>query len=247
MKNVNLMVKASLAILLLSFHLLNGEHMLVDSLQMVTVVTPSWDSVQGNLQRYERKNHELWQPIGEEIPVVVGKTGLAWGIGLHRHSMSEGPSKLEGDGKSPAGMFALGPAFGFASQEQMNSLKLDYLPLHDQIEAVDDPKSIYYNQIINKNDILIPDWHSSEQMGLQPLYILGLVIHHNFPNPQKGRGSAIFFHLWRNAVSGTAGCTAMSHENLSEILSWLDKEKNPIFVQLPSQIYLQNQKEWDLP
>lgn len=214
---------------------------------MMVVTTDSWDDVQGVLQRFERKDSESWQPVGAQIPVVVGQTGLAWGIGLHPTSLIiADPVKKEADKKAPAGIFSLGPAFGFAPGIE-NSFKLEYLQLNNDIEAIDDPQSNYYNQIINRKEILKPDWQSSEQMGEDPLYALGLVINHNYPKPKSRAGSAIFIHIWRNNFCGTAGCTAMSVENVSQILEWLDKDKNPVLVQLPQKTYTQVQREWQLP
>jgi L,D-peptidoglycan transpeptidase YkuD (ErfK/YbiS/YcfS/YnhG family) len=152
------------------------------------------------------------------------------------------PGKVEGDGKSPAGIFSLGSAFGFAPR----SLKVDYLLLDAYTEAVDDPLSSHYNQIVNTTEVF-PDWRSSEKMGEEPLYEIGMVVHHNFPYPQRGAGSAIFLHIWRNKDEGTAGCTAMSRQDLEAILSWLDKGKNPLLVQLPLPTYREVQSKWDLP
>src|SRR5262249_1193859 len=150
------------------------------------------------------------------------------------------------DGKSPAGIFSLGSAFGFAPSSEMRHLKVEYLPLHGSIEAVDDPLSCYYNCIVDAREV-IPDWQSSEKMGNEPLYALGLNVHHNFPNPKPNAGSAIFLHIWRGETSGTAGCTAMSLENLKMIISWLDKSKHPVLVQLPIREYNELQNTWSLP
>lgn len=216
--------------------------------QMLIVITPSWDSVQGVLWRYERSgaNHQ-WQRVDDEMAVVVGKAGLAWGIGLHPVLINDDLQKVEGDGKAPAGIFSIGPAFGFHSAETMNHLRIEYIALDDQVEAVDDPQSKYYNQIVRRKEITDADWHSSEQMNSIPLYNLGLVINHNYPNPKQGAGSAIFLHIWRNKFSGTAGCTAADQHELAIILSWLDQDKHPILVQLPQDSYNSLQQKWNLP
>ena len=52
--------------------------------QAVVVKTADWRSYRGSLQRYERSSpQEAWQPAGEAVPVVVGRNGLGWGLGLH--------------------------------------------------------------------------------------------------------------------------------------------------------------------
>ncbi len=219
---------------------LEGHH------QLLAVTTQGWDEKQGELVLYERENDSTpWIAVQAPVPVVLGKNGLAWGIGLHPTN-PEMAYKKEGDGKSPAGIFSLGSAFGFASSSEMGHLKIEYLPLHGFIEAVDDPLSCYYNCIVDRREV-IPDWHSSEKMGEEPLYAIGLNVHHNFPNPKANAGSAIFLHIWRGENSGTAGCTAMSLENLNTIISWLDRSKHPVLVQLPVYEYNKLQKTWSLP
>ncbi len=222
-----------------------AEDLLIGHQQLIVVTTSNWEEKKASLQLYERRDDgPAWTLISGPIPVVIGKAGLAWGIGLHPKSSKISPFKREGDGKSPAGIFSLGGAFGFACK--MPGLKIDYFQLDEFTEAVDDPLSSYYNYIVNSKEITT-DWNSSEKMRSVSLYKIGLVINHNFPNPQKNAGSAIFFHIWRNENSGTAGCTAMSQENLTHLLLWLEKSKNPVLVQLPISSYYELQSDWELP
>ncbi len=79
------------------------------SRQIVVVRTGNWQAFTGTLQRYQRASVSApWQAVGFSIPVVVGRNGLAWGIGLHAMDQSMLPVKIEGDGKAPAGLFSLG-------------------------------------------------------------------------------------------------------------------------------------------
>src|SRR6478672_9757953 len=83
------------------------------STQMVLVVTPAWDSTSGSLRRFERATPAAaWRQVGRVVPIVVGRTGLAWDDRQGTPSVGE-PVKREGDGRSPAGAFALDTAFGF--------------------------------------------------------------------------------------------------------------------------------------
>jgi len=225
-----------------------SQDVLQDHQQLLVVTSQDWNTLQARLQRYERTaENGCWTPIGNRIPIVLGKTGLAWGIGLQPCPVNRTiPVKKEGDGKSPAGIFTIGPIFGFPQSSAMGHLRVEYLQIDEATEAVDDPSSVYYNCIVD--NLKVPcDWNSSEKMAEISLYELGFVVNHNYPNPQPGKGSAIFFHLWPNENSGTAGCTAMERENLNQIVCWLDERKNPVLVQLPVALYNELKGYWELP
>ena len=104
----------------------------MQSTQMIVVTTSDWNTVEGKLQRYQRGTpHEAWRPVGEPIAIVVGQKGMGWGIGVlatddPKVRLPSDPVKKEGDGRSPAGVFALGTAFGDASQP-LPGLKTPYL------------------------------------------------------------------------------------------------------------------------
>ncbi len=56
--------------------------LLAQSTQIIVVLTSGWDEVDGRLQRYERRTlQQAWQPVGEAIPIVVGRNGMGWGLG----------------------------------------------------------------------------------------------------------------------------------------------------------------------
>lgn len=229
------------------------------SKQLIVVATPSWDAIDGRLQRFERASQPgLWRPVGDPIPIVVGKSGLGWGIGLAATDdpdvrAAQDPIKKEGDGKSPAGVFALGTAFGYAAQP-LPGLKFPYLTLTASVECVDDVRSKYYNRVVDRTTVA-PDWNSSEHMrDTGESYRWGIVVDHNGmvegdkkTAPAPGGGSCIFLHIWYSAGRGTAGCTAMSQANLETLLLWLDPRRTPLLVQLPEPVYGRLRSRWKLP
>jgi L,D-peptidoglycan transpeptidase YkuD (ErfK/YbiS/YcfS/YnhG family) len=75
-------------------------------------------------------------------------------------------------------------------------------------------------------------WTSAEQMYI-PEYNYGFVINYNTAERVPAKGSAIFFHVWSGAGSGTAGCTAAAEENVIRTLKWLNPSKNPIIIEGP--------------
>src|SRR3954452_20430727 len=100
---------------------------LAGSRQVILVTTPDWNSVKGTLRRFERKSARAkWTQVGDEFEIVVGRSGLGWGAGIVE-TEGEGPSKREGDGRAPAGVFRLTRAFGFASADEAKRLRVPYL------------------------------------------------------------------------------------------------------------------------
>jgi L,D-peptidoglycan transpeptidase YkuD (ErfK/YbiS/YcfS/YnhG family) len=222
---------------------------LVSCEQLVTVTTNGWDNVSATIRLYERSTEgsRPWRPYGRPFPAVIGQRGLAWGVGLHGDGEAGEPQKREGDLKAPAGVFRFGAVFGIATPEQVRFLRLPYHRVAASTEAIDDPKSKFYNQIVDRSQIVHPDWTSSESMlQVGGRYRLGVVIEHN-PGAIPGFGSCIFLHVWDPRYSGTTGCTATDYRHLFRLLRWLDPKKRPLMVELPTVEYERLQGRWGLP
>lgn len=216
------------------------------SRQLLVVTTPGWDSARGTLRRFERRGARAgWAQVGREFAVVVGRSGLGWGAGLSETG-GEGPSKKEGDGRAPAGVFTLTRAFGFASAGETAWLRMPYTPLTGGVECVDDTASAHYNRVVDRADVGAADWNSSERMREVEGYRWGVVVAHN-ARAVPGGGSCIFLHVWAGSQKGTAGCTAMEQPNLETLLRWLDAKKRPLLVQLPESEYARLRPAWKLP
>ena len=109
----------------------------------MVVTTSGWNHIQGKMNTYQWKANK-WSPVLVNIPIVTGRSGLAWGKGLHDSAMNKGKLKKEGDGHAPAGIFYLSGLFGYqAISANMKALKVD-----ERTFCVDDVKSAYYNQIV---------------------------------------------------------------------------------------------------
>ena len=216
------------------------------SLQAVVVTTKDWDTIAGTAAIFERKNVKSdWKQVGENFPVVVGRNGLAWAE-LLNGDLDMTKIKQEGDGNAPAGLFPLTASFGKGSKP--NAVELPYTKLDKFTECVDDPKSHFYNRIVNRMQIGNFDWKSSEKMlAVGEQYGLGIFVAYNTYPVERGRGSCIFLHVWKDAATGTAGCTAMERRNLERIVAWASPAKNPYLVQMPADIYEKRRKSWKLP
>jgi hypothetical protein len=230
----------------------NLEQRLASALEMVVVTTADWDAVEGTLQRFERRETgSPWRRVGGPAAIVVGKKGMGWGTGFDRTGgpgmrSSQDPVKKEGDGKSPAGVFGFGTAFGDPVQAP-SGWKLPYIPLTPTVECVDDIGSRSYNQIVDR-DRVTPDWNSSEHMlSVGQAYRWGVVIDNNGNPTVPSEGSCVFMHIWSGPGKGTAGCTAIAEMELESILAWLDPSRLPLLVQLPRAQYHRLRNLWHLP
>jgi D-alanyl-D-alanine dipeptidase len=199
------------------------------------------------MTRFERPTTTAsWTRIESAIPIVVGRTGLAWGAGFDDVS-TDGPHKHEGDGKAPAGVFPLDTAFGFAPPESMRNLRLPYVQLLPTTDCVDDTASAHYNTVVDKSRVGSVDWHSAEHMREVQQYRIGVIVGYNASPPVKGRGSCIFLHIWAGPDSHTAGCTAFDETWLREAMTWLDSAKRPLLVQLTTDSYVKLRTNYGLP
>jgi len=224
----------------------HGATPLDGSRQMVLVVTPAWDSTSGTLRRFVRaSNADAWRAVGEVVPIVVGRTGVAWDDSQVRPGAGE-PVKHEGDGRSPAGAFALDTAFGFDSRQSVSWVRLPYVQLGSATECVDDDRSAHYNTIVNRDSVARVDWSSSERMRTIGQYAYGVHVAYNAP-PRPSRGSCIFLHIWAGPRSVTAGCTAMEQDALKTLIGWIDPKQRPMLVQLPASALARLRTDWRLP
>lgn len=217
--------------------------------QLILVLADNWDNFRARVYLCDQI-FGTWR-VNQSFPAVCGQNGMAWGLGLYPASLAlqPQPGKREGDCKSPAGIFQLGACMGYAPELVDNS-SWSYQQLTTTMQGVDDPKSQYYNRVMERASLEKlggVDWNSHEVMRrADGLYKWLLVINHN-PDNIPGYGSLIFLHLWKNEASGTAGCTALAENAFRKILSWLDPAQGPLLVQLPRTVYRDCRGEWGLP
>lgn len=224
---------------------------LANATQLVVVTTAGWDSTTGELRRYSRDNiHSTWRAVGSSVPIVVGRTGLAWGVGFDELATSNdtrGPRKFEGDGRAPAGIFPLDTAFGFAPRDSMQSVALPYVQLTPTVDCVDDTASVHYNTVVDRAKVPKIDWNSAEHMRNVSQYRIGIIVSYNAMPPVRPRGSCIFFHIWKGPRSTTVGCTAMDAGELERLMMWLDPRARPVVVEVPGAVYPAVRNRWNLP
>ena len=133
--------------------------------------------------------------------------------------------KIEGDKKTPKGIFSIGKLYYRKNRISKFETKLKTIQIKRKMGWCDDINSKYYNKPIkikknikheklfrkdNKYDLLIP-------------------IHYNTKPVVKNKGSAIFIHLTKN-YKKTAGCVALSQKDFLILLKLINsKTKIKIF------------------
>lgn len=216
----------------------------VDSNQVIIVTNENLKSVFANIAAYERNDdNDVWTEKFS-LKGVIGKAGFG--------------KKQEGDAKSPIGNFGISLCFG---KYPNPGTKMPYQQCNQNDFWVDDPDSPFYNSW--QTGPSQGRWKSAENLLREEddLYDFAFAIDYNFPVIQ-GKGSAIFFHVWRPEVQefvqymsdvefsnlttkfdpemllnhdlkGTMGCTATSKIGMISMMKWLDPCKKPIIIQGP--------------
>ena len=216
--------------------------------QLVLVVTRTSYADTGKLWTFDRDG-DTWR-AGFSEPVVVGRSGLAWGLGLHaERDRGEGDDvKREGDGKAPQGAFELPGAYGY--QHPMSvGINFPYEQISPGLVCIDDIKSEYYNLIVEADSAgVTPGGEVTYEVMSRDddLYSFLVLVGHNL-DQVPGAGSCIFLHIWSGQNEPTVGCTAMSEGTMLQLLSWLDPGASPKLVQLTRKNYLRLKEEWGLP
>ena len=161
---------------------------------------------------------EVWAENQQKIWLSIGKRDYAvkWGRG----GITE--AKKEGDGATPAGLFALRRvlyrADRSAGARPQTGLPAEPLKPDDGwCDAPDDPK---YNQ-----QVQLPYPAHAERLWREDgLYDIIIVIGFNDDPVRAGLGSAIFIHLAAPDNAPTQGCIALMPDDMRALLKVADAQ-----------------------
>jgi L,D-peptidoglycan transpeptidase YkuD (ErfK/YbiS/YcfS/YnhG family) len=181
--------------------------------QLVVVVSETRGTPRARLYLFERVAGE-WRHRYGGIPASIGITGFA-----------KPGEKREGDGHTPAGLFPLESVFGYAPSADT---RMPYRQATAEDIWVDDPAAPDYNTWTKRGETTATSFE--EMLRQDDYYRFGVVIGYNRNPIVKGRGSAIFLHIWRGAGKGTAGCVAVDQLELLHIIRWLDPARHPMIL-----------------
>lgn len=138
------------------------------------------------------------------IPCALGRSGIGF-------------DKREGDGRTPAGTFALGRLRYRADRRLRPVTGLPPGRIGPADGWCDDPSDRRYNRPVR-----LPCRASHEEMWrADGLYDLVVEIGWNMHPRRLSRGSAIFLHVARTGFAPTAGCVALRPDDLRRLLARL--------------------------
>lgn len=143
---------------------------------------------------------------------------------IGRNGVAKANEKKEGDGKTPSGEYLITSLFAYEKQ----SVNMPFLLADEKLICIDDANSSFYNQILDKENANSPKSYE-DMKRLDSQYKYGAVISYNEQNT-KGRGSCIFLHIYKDKNSPTAGCVAVSEDEMKFIFDTLDINKAPTII-----------------
>lgn len=187
--------------------LLEQQNLTFDDLSFDQLVLVAADGTSCALYAYDRGADGAWVKAFSANG-HVGRKGVS-------------ANKREGDECTPAGLYALGFAFGH--DENPNS-DYPFRAIRSDSYWVDDPDSRFYNQWVDGTQD--KDWTSAEALGrIRTDYALAVAVEYNYGSSAvPGRGSAIFLHV---GSKPTSGCISMPKSDLTALIRWLNADADP--------------------
>ena len=126
--------------------------------------------------------------------------------------------KLEGDNKTPAGVFKFKSLMYRQDRIPKIKSRLKKIIIKKNMGWCDDSNSKHYNKLIK-----FPFNFKAEKLWLNKnIYDVIIVINFNMKPIIKKKGSAIFLHIAKKNYMPTKGCIAISKKNMKLLISKID-------------------------
>ncbi|MBM3599282.1 MAG: hypothetical protein FJX35_13750 [Alphaproteobacteria bacterium] len=154
-------------------------------------------------------------------PGPVHNGTVSWGARSVRCALGRSGimvDKKEGDGATPAGIFALRRVLYRPDRLTAPATRLPTEAINRDDGWCDDPIDPQYNRPVR-----LPYLGRHERMWREDgLYDVVVVMSHNDDPVVPGRGSAVFMHVARTDFGPTEGCVAFARSDLLSILAACD-------------------------
>ena len=128
-------------------------------------------------------------------------------------------NKIEGDKKTPKGVYSLGPLFYRKDKFKNPEKKIKKIAIKKSMGWCDDVNNKNYNQLIKVNKNI----KHEKLYRRNNIYDLLILINYNTKKIKINKGSAIFIHLTNN-YKRTLGCIALKKNDLLTILKLINKK-----------------------
>ena len=218
------------------------------SRQLVLVLTAGPDATTGRLAHFERADADsAWKPVGASWPIVVGRTGLAAGLGLHREAVRGFPPSARATARAPPGSSRSRGRSDLPPRLPKAAFPIFASPLRPSVWTI--RIRAFTRRSSNERTSRNPTGAPRSECERIPDYEWGVVVSHN-PERLPSEGSCIFLHAWSGPTSPTAGCTAMELEHIRQLVAWLQADAAPVLVQLTETAFEELREPWrltDLP
>ena len=147
--------------------------------------------------------------------LLLGEFKFKCSIGKNGSTLN----KIEGDKKTPKGVYSLGPLFYRKDKFKNPETKLKKISITRDMGWCDDVNSKNYNKLIK-----IDKKTRHERLFRKNItYDLLIPINYNTDKPIRKKGSAIFIHLTKN-YKKTLGCIALKENDLLTLLKVINKK-----------------------
>ena len=128
-------------------------------------------------------------------------------------------NKIEGDKKTPKGLFSLGNVYYRKDKNIKPITKLNSISINKKMGWCNDVGNNKYNKLIKINKKI-----KHEKMFRKDYkYDCVIPINYNTKNIKIGKGSAIFIHLTKN-YKKTEGCIALEKKDLLILLKLVNRK-----------------------
>ncbi|OLN28624.1 hypothetical protein DVDV_1499 [Desulfovibrio sp. DV] len=220
-----------------------------DSRQLVLVTAADFQATRGTVQRFVRSGPGApWTEAGQPVPCQLGRKGLGVGRGLWP-GLAGGPAKHQGDGRTPAGLFALPAAFGYAGAETAAAagVRLPYMAVTDRVSCITDPASPLFGRVVGPDERPEGGLRQDRMVRDDGANAWGVVIGHNNQSIDPEGGTCLFVNVRPAGGPPTGGSIGLASEQAAALAAWLDPGARPLLAVLPQAEYRSLAAGWGLP